>query len=258
MTTKLAIDHMSVTSDSQLLVDDVSLSLTTGEVVALIGASGSGKSITCSAALGVLPYGLQKIEGKVHLDHKEMSGHALRGHYVSTIMQNPRSAFNPLQTMLAHGIETLKIAGTYHKHSAKQRIASSMQDAGLDHIDVTLKLYPHEMSGGMLQRMMIALAMLSQTPFLFADEPTTDLDLVMQAKILDLLESLVKQQQLGILLITHDMGVVARLAHRAEIIHHGKIIENLDIMTLFSTPKHAVTRDLVNAHLSLYEMELPR
>lgn len=119
-----------------------------------------------------------------------------------------------------------------------------------------VQLYPFEMSGGMLQRMMIAMAVLCESPFIIADEPTTDLDVVAQARILDLLESIMQKQAPGMLLVTHDMGVVARLADDVAVMSHGKIVEQGDVETLFNAPKHAVTRSLVSAHLALYGMEL--
>lgn len=256
MTDVLTLTNITVHANATPLVNGISLSVQTGEIVALIGASGSGKSLTCSAALGVLSHGLTMSQGQVSVNEQHISPKALRGHVISTIMQNPRSAFNPVHTMRQHGIETLKISGRYTKSSAKETIAHAMQEAGLEDADALLKLYPHEMSGGMLQRMMIALTMLSHAPFLFADEPTTDLDLVMQAKILELLESLVKKQKLGILLVTHDMGVVAKLADRVMVMSHGHIIERSDVQTIFTAPAHEETRGLVNAHLSLYGMEL--
>ncbi|MDW6004848.1 nickel import ATP-binding protein NikD [Vibrio mangrovi] len=256
MAKQLTLEHITVLAGTQPLVRDVSLSVRSGEIVALIGASGSGKSLTCSAALGVLSHGLQMTQGRILLDHQAMQPDELRGHVVSTIMQNPRSAFNPVHTMLQHGIETLRITTSARQTTAQDTIVQAMREAGLENPETLLKLYPHEMSGGMLQRMMIALTMLSHAPFLFADEPTTDLDLVMQARILELLHSLIQQQKLGMLLVTHDMGVVARLAHRVMVMSHGEIIEHASVEEIFTNPQHAVTRELVNAHLSLYDMEL--
>ncbi len=129
---------------------------------------------------------------------------------------------------------------------------------GLENAARVLKLYPFEMSGGMLQRMMIAMAVLCESPFIIADEPTTDLDVVAQARILDLLESIMQKQAQapGMLLVTHDMGVVARLADDVAVMSDGKIVEQGDVETLFNAPKHTVTRSLVSAHLALYGLEL--
>lgn len=256
MADQLTLQDLTVHSGARSLVHNLSFSIQTGEIVALIGASGSGKSLTCSAALGVLPHGLELTKGHIRFNQQPIHPEKLRGRVISTIMQNPRSAFNPVHSMLHHGIETLKSSGHYEKVTARNTVIQAMRDAGLDDIDSLLKLYPHEMSGGMLQRMMIALTRLSQSPFLFADEPTTDLDLVMQSKVLELLDNLVKKQKIGILLVTHDMGVVARLAHRVMVMSQGQLIEQADVNTIFTTPRHPLTRELVNAHLSLYGMTL--
>ena len=171
----------------------------------------------------------------------------------ATIMQNPRSAFNPLHTMAAHARETCRAAGREANDAA---LLAVMEEVGLDNPRSLLSRYPFEMSGGMLQRMMIAMAVLCESPFIIADEPTTDLDVVAQARILDLLESIMQKQAPGMLLVTHDMGVVARLADDVAVMSDGKIVEQGDVETLFNAPKHTVTRSLVSAHLGLYGMEL--
>ena len=138
-----------------------------------------------------------------------------------------------------------------HRDNVLRYIAKGIEEGAR-----VLKLYPFEMSGGMLQRMMIAMAVLCESPFIIADEPTTDLDVVAQARILDLLESIMQKQAPGMLLVTHDMGVVARLADDVAVMSQGKIVEQGDVETLFNAPKHTVTRSLVSAHLALYGMEL--
>lgn len=240
MTRVLSLHGITVeTLGGVRLVDDVSFDLHAGEVLALVGASGSGKSLTCAACLGVLPPGTRgRVEGAEPA--------ALRGRVVASILQNPRSAFNPVLTMRTHARETLGPDDT--------RIIAAMRDAGLP--QTALDLHPFEMSGGMLQRMMIALALASDAPFLFADEPTTDLDLIVQAEILALLDRLRTTRGLGMLLVTHDMGVVARLADRMAVMEGGRIVETGAAHALFDAPRHPVTRRLVAAHLSLYGMEL--
>ena len=226
---------------AQPLVHGVSLTLKRGRVLALVGGSGSGKSLTCAATLGILP------------DGKAVYPCALRGIKIATIMQNPRSAFNPLHTMHTHARETCLALG---KPADDATLTAAIEAVGLENAARVLKLYPFEMSGGMLQRMMIAMAVLCESPFIIADEPTTDLDVVAQARILDLLESIMQKQAPGMLLVTHDMGVVARLADGVAVMSQGKIVEQGDVETLFNAPKHAVTRSLVSAHLALYGMEL--
>lgn len=131
-----------------------------------------------------------------------------------------------------------------------------MTAVGLENPSQLLKRYPFEMSGGMLQRMMIALALLSKAPFIFADEPTTDLDAVAQGRILDLLEEIVSSRGRGLLLVTHDMGVVARLAHEVAVMDHGRIVERCDVNTLFSAPQHPVSQRLLAAHPRCTEWSL--
>lgn len=241
----------------QALVHGVSLTLKRGRVLALVGSSGSGKSLTCAAALGVLPSGVRQINGQVLVDGKIVSPDSLRGTQVATVMQNPRSAFNPVHTMATHAKETCLALG---KSASDETIIQAMQAVGLENPHQVLKLYPFEMSGGMLQRMMIALAVLCDAPFIVADEPTTDLDAVAQARILDLLEGLMlnlnKEQAPGMLIVTHDMGVVARMADDVIVMDNGKIVEQGEVEAIFNSPQHAVTRDLVSAHLALYGLEL--
>ena len=235
------------------LVHDLSLTLRRGRVLALVGGSGSGKSLTCAAALGVLPPGVRQTAGAILADGAPVAAHSLRGSRIATIMQNPRSAFNPLHTMATHARETCQALG---KPADEATLIRALEAVGLEQARRVLRLYPFEMSGGMLQRMMIALAVLCEAPFIIADEPTTDLDAVAQARILDLLESLMQRHAPGMLLVTHDMGVVARLADDVAVMDNGRIVEQGEVETLFRTPQHAVTRALISAHLALYGMEL--
>ncbi|WP_342323181.1 nickel import ATP-binding protein NikD [Kosakonia sp. BYX6] len=252
MPAQLSLESLSLHAERPL-VQDVSLTLQRGRVLALVGGSGSGKSLTCAAALGVLPPGVRQTAGRILIDHQPVSPQVLRGVTVATVMQNPRSAFNPLRTMAAHARETCQALG---KPADDKTLIAALHSVGLDDAKRILGLYPFEMSGGMLQRMMIALALLSDAPFIVADEPTTDLDAVAQAKILDLLETIVHERQPGMLLVTHDMGVVARLADDVAVMDNGRIIERGAVEALFNAPQHPLTRQLVAAHLALYGMEL--
>ncbi|MDK9357503.1 nickel import ATP-binding protein NikD [Lelliottia sp. V106_10] len=235
------------------LVNGVSLTLKRGRVLALVGGSGSGKSLTCAAALGVLPAGVRQTAGQILADGQEITPASLRGIKVATIMQNPRSAFNPLHTMATHARETCQALG---KASDDAALIAALTAVGLEEAARVLKLYPFEMSGGMLQRMMIAMAVLCDAPFIIADEPTTDLDAVAQSRILDLLDDIMHTRAPGMLLVTHDMGVVARLADDVAVMDRGVIVEQGDVERLFRAPVHPVTRGLVSAHLALYGMEL--
>lgn len=252
MPAQLSLENITLHADRPL-VNGVSLTLQRGRVLALVGGSGSGKSLTCAAALGVLPAGVKQSAGQVLVDNQPVSPQTLRGAAIATVMQNPRSAFNPLHTMAAHARETCQALG---KADDEATLVAALHSVGLEDAQRVLSLYPFEMSGGMLQRMMIAMALLSDAPFIVADEPTTDLDTVAQARILELLDNIVRERQPGMLLVTHDMGVVARLADEVAVMANGYIIERGPVDALFHTPQHPVTRQLVAAHLALYGKEL--
>lgn len=240
------------------LVRGIDLTVERGRVTALVGASGSGKSLTCLGLQGLAPPGVERIGGSVRLDGETVEPAMLPGRVVATVMQNPRSAFNPVLTMQAHVRETLAVRG--HGHGQGQEmtgspddlLAEALAEVGLPDPDRIARLHPFEMSGGMLQRMMIALALLSGAPFLLADEPTTDLDPLAQAHILTLIERLVATRGLGVLIVTHDMGVVARLADEVAVMEAGRIVETGPVGTLFASPCSGAARALLAAHRALY------
>ncbi len=242
------IDRHIHTSKGEWLVKGVSLTIEAGSVLALVGASGSGKSLTCSSLFDVLPNQLI-VEGEMRLNGELTSGRELRGRQMACIMQNPSSAFNPVQTMAQHCQESLIAAGVKAPNVVKQ----AMLDAGLEDWQRVLKLYPFQMSGGMLQRMMLALALMSQAPILIADEPTTDLDLVVQKHILTRLKQVVEERDLALLMVTHDLGVVAELADRVAIMHQGELVETTSVHKLFRSPQHPISKTFIQAHLALYE-----
>jgi len=252
MPQQVALQNIAPEADRPL-VRGVSLTLNRGRVLALVGGSGSGKSLTCAAALGILPAGVRQTAGRILADGRPVAPGDLRGIKIATIMQNPRSAFNPLHTMATHARETCLALG---KPADDATLIAALEAVGLENAARVLKLYPFEMSGGMLQRMMIAMAVLCDAPFIVADEPTTDLDVGAQARILDLLENIMRERAPGILLVTHDMGVVARLADDVAVMDNGAIVEQGEVEALFRAPQHSVTRNLVSAHLALYGMEL--
>jgi len=229
------------------LVSGIDLRLRQGCVTALVGSSGSGKSLSCLALQGLTPPGVRCTAGRVALIDGDTRRVPARGQDIATVMQNPRSAFNPVMTMRAHAQETYRGSHS-HFEDELRRFAT---EVGLD-VPRDLDLYPFQMSGGMLQRMMIALALMSGARFLIADEPTTDLDLIVQARILDLLVEEVRLRSLGVLFVTHDMGVVARVADEVAVMEHGHIVERGTVERIFHAPAHPATQALINAHLSLY------
>lgn len=250
MAQQLTLQALSIAATAPL-VHRVSLTVNRGRTLALVGGSGSGKSLTCMAALNALPPGVRCTSGEIYVDGQPVSARGLRGRLIATIMQNPRSAFNPLHTMASHLRETGHALG---RDISPGHLIKLLAEVGLDAPSV-LKLYPFEMSGGMLQRVMVATAILSEAPFLIADEPTTDLDTLAQSKILDLFEQVMSHRAPGLLLVTHDMGVVARLADDVAVMDNGEIIEAGDVEQIFYHPCHPVTRRLINGHLALYGME---
>lgn len=252
MSQKIELQNITLKAQRPL-VQGISLTINKGKVLALVGSSGCGKSLTCAAMLGILPAGVNQTAGNLLLDGQITSSQQLRGSHIATIMQNPRSAFNPLNTMFSHIQETCQALG---KPVNIAMIKATLQSVGLENAGHILSLYPFEMSGGMLQRMMIAIAILSGAPFIIADEPTTDLDTVAQTHILDLLENIIQIRAIGMLLVTHDMGVVARLADDVAVMHDGKIVEYSNVNAIFNRPKHQITRNLLTAHLALYDLGL--
>jgi nickel transport system ATP-binding protein len=232
------------------LVAGLDLQVTEGRVTALVGASGSGKSLSCLGLQDVLPPGVMRTAGRVTVEDGDETRPLRIGRDVATVMQNPRSAFNPVATMRSHAREVFGGA----RARFEEELMWAVSEVGLD-VDRVLDLYAFQMSGGMLQRMMIALALLSGARFLVADEPTTDLDLVVQARVLDLILAQVRGHGLGVLFVTHDMGVVARVADDVVVMEHGRVVERGTVEAIFADPRHSATRALVAAHLALYPEE---
>lgn len=243
----LAIQHLRIEGRGGVLVHDVDLQLRRGEVCALVGSSGSGKSLSCLGLLDLLPAGLVRRSGQLLLDGQPIDAATVRGRQASLVLQNPRSAFNPVRSMASHGLETLKLRGVTGA-AARQQMRECLEAVGLTDQRRVLESFAFQLSGGMLQRMMIALALMAKTPFLLADEPTSDLDALSQARFLDLLMALVERHGLGVLLVTHDMGVVARCADHVLVMDAGRIVERQPVHALFDNPRSSAARTLLDAH----------
>ncbi|MFJ7883014.1 ATP-binding cassette domain-containing protein [Pseudomonas sp. NPDC096917] len=250
MTRTLSIQGLSLKHQQRTLVDRLDLTLKAGQVHALVGASGSGKSLSCLGILDLLPPGVHGSGATLRLDGHVVQPAQLRGREVALVLQNPRSAFNPVRSLRQHALETLHIRNV-RGAQADQLIHDTLHEVGLFDGQRILDSFAFQLSGGMLQRFMIALALLADSHFLLADEPTSDLDVVAQARFLDLLERLVSQRNLGVLLITHDMGVVARCANQVSVMAHGRIVEQADVHTLFHAPQSEEARTLLAAHHAL-------
>lgn len=243
----LEVRGLRIEGRAGVLVHDVDLQLRRGEVCSLVGSSGSGKSLSCLGLLDLLPTGLTRTRGQLLLDDHVIEAHQVRGRLASLVLQNPRSAFNPVRSMAAHALETLKPRGISGR-AARQRMDECLDAVGLHDRSRVLESFAFQLSGGMLQRMMIALALMAETPFLLADEPTSDLDLLSQARFLDLLMELVELHGLGVLLVTHDMGVVARCADQVVVMDAGRIVERQSVHGLFDRPQSHTARTLLEAH----------
>lgn len=257
MTQKLMVENLrlgTVKNGQPLeLVHGIDLELRRGQMLAVVGSSGSGKSLTCAALQNVLPAGITRTGGRCLFQDGEQQREVRPGHDVTTIMQHPRSAFDPLMTMRAHAQETARFASRPRQLS-EEELRHYFAEAGLDDERVP-DLYPFEMSGGMLQRAMVAMALILETPFILADEPTTAMDLVVQTKVLDMLKQVAQARHIGMLFVTHDMGVVARMATDVAVMDKGHIIEMGTVHRIFDAPQHERTRALVQAHLALYPQE---
>jgi len=264
----LTVDGLAIALRSkngrQPLVRGISFSVQKGRVLGLAGESGCGKSLTCLAIMGLLPVNIIQTGGEVKISGASVNRlarakiRALRGKSVAMILQNPMSCFDPVFTIRHHFQEMMASHGLKEGDHGENRVSENLKEVGFDDPARILESYPFQMSGGMLQRVMVALALLMRTPLLIADEPTTDLDMVSQARILDLLVSLRDQHQTGIVLVTHDLSVIARLADEVAIMRRGEIVEIGPVGAVFRRPRLPYTQTLLRSHFSLYGPHLDR
>ena len=253
----LEIENLSVdfpSKDSVMLaVDGVSLSLQAGDVLGIVGESGSGKSVTMMALMGLVSY-----PGVVRADKLRFDGHdllalsssersKLTGKDVAMIFQDPTTSLNPCFTIGFQLVETLKLHLGMDTTAAHRRSIELLEQVGIPAPESRLKDFPHQMSGGMNQRVMIAMAIACNPKLLIADEPTTALDVTIQAQILDLLQNLQKERGMALVLITHNMGVVSEMAQRVAVMYAGQIMEERSAQDLFTTPQHPYTQALMVA-----------
>ncbi|MGQ9898263.1 MAG: ABC transporter ATP-binding protein [Acidobacteriota bacterium] len=244
-------------------VDDVSLTIERGETLALVGESGSGKSVTALSIMGLVSPPGRVVAGRIWFAGRELSTPAetaaLRGSQMAMIFQDPMTSLNPVFTVGEQIAEALR----YHKgltsRQAWQQSVEALAAVAIPDPARRAKQYPHEMSGGMRQRVMIAMAMSCDPQLLIADEPTTALDVTIQAQILELIAVQQRERNLGVLLITHDLGVVAQVAHRAAVMYAGRIVETAPVDVLFSRPQHPYTQGLLASvpRLGRQEARLP-
>ncbi len=235
-------------------VKGVSFEIEKGETLALVGESGSGKSVTALSILQLLPYPMAKHpEGSIRINGVEVIGRSqkemqkFRGNNVSMIFQEPMTSLNPLHTIEKQINETLRIHKGMSQKKAAARVRELLELVGLDNIDERLNAYPHQLSGGQRQRVMIAMALANEPDLLIADEPTTALDVTIQAQILELLQDLQRRLGMAILLITHDLGIVRKMAKKVCVMTDGEIVEANTTEEIFFRPRHPYTRMLLEA-----------
>ena len=253
----LEIENLSVEfpSRSSVLhaVEGVSLSLDAGDVLGIVGESGSGKSVTMMALMGLVPYPGRVTASKMRFDGHDLLGlstkerNRLTGKDVAMIFQEPTTSLNPCFSVGFQLAETLRVHLGMDSKAAKRRSIELLEQVGISDPETRLKAYPHQLSGGMNQRVMIAMAIACNPKLLIADEPTTALDVTIQAQILDLLRSLQRERGMALVLITHNMGVVSDMAQRVAVMYAGQIMEEQPAQALFQRPRHPYTEALMAA-----------
>src|SRR5215216_4530760 len=234
-------------------VNGVSLEIAAGETVGLVGESGSGKSVTSRAIMGLLPPRTSRVRGSILLDGDELVGisekryRKIRGERIAMVFQDPLTALNPLYRAGEQVAEALRFHFGMGQSEALRRARDLFADVGLPDPDAVVRQYPHELSGGMRQRVMIAMALACEPEVLIADEPTTALDVTIQAQILELLNRLQQEMGMSILLITHDLGVVAETCDRVAVMYAGQIVEYADVLEIFHHPRMPYTAGLLGS-----------
>lgn len=235
-------------------IDRVSLSIGKGQTLCLVGESGSGKSVTSLAIMRLLEFaGGRILEGSIRLAGNELTDQTqrqmirIRGNQMAMIFQEPMSALNPVFTVGDQIAESIRLHQRKRKSEAKQMAVDLLRMVGIPDPETRAKQYPHELSGGMCQRVVIAIALACRPELLIADEPTTALDVTVQAQLLDLLQQLQRELGMSMLLITHDMGVAARMADQIAVMYAGVVVETGSVEALFDQPAHPYTVGLMQS-----------
>jgi oligopeptide transport system ATP-binding protein len=234
-------------------VEDVSFGVRAGEMLGIVGESGSGKSVTSLSVLGLLPPRGRITAGSVRLDGTELVGmteaalRRIRGGRVAMIFQDPMTSLNPYLSVGEQLVETAMLHRGLSRKDAERRAVELLERVRISDAAGRLRSYPHELSGGMRQRVMIAMALLGEPELLIADEPTTALDVTIQAEILDLLSELRRERGLSVMLITHDLGIVRNTCDRALVFYAGRIVEEAPTAELFARPLHPYTLALLES-----------
>ncbi len=238
-------------------VDGISFDVEQGETLGLVGESGCGKSVTSLSLMKLLPVNGRIAGGQIifkgeditQYDKKKMSG--IDGKDITMVFQEPMTSLNPVLKIGDQIMETILLHENVSKREAKEKTSHLIDVVGISRADQIFKSYPHELSGGMRQRIMIAMALACNPSLLIADEPTTALDVTIQAQILDLIRKMKSEFKMSIVLITHDLGIIAEMADHVAVMYAGKIVENAPVRDIFSNPMHPYTRGLLKAKPSI-------
>lgn len=235
-------------------VNGVDLYIHEGETLGVVGESGCGKSVTSLSVMRLLTDtpgrvvdGSISFKGKDLLSLSEKEMRKIRGNEIAMIFQEPMTSLNPVYTIGEQIGEAVKLHLKYNKKDAKNHVINMLKLVGIPRAEEIVNEYPHQLSGGMRQRIMIAMAMACNPTLLIADEPTTALDVTIQAQILDLMKKLKKEKATSIMLITHDLGVVAEMCDRVIVMYAGKVVEEAEVTEIFDNPKHPYTKGLLNS-----------
>ncbi|MCB2300535.1 ABC transporter ATP-binding protein [Clostridium tagluense] len=241
-------------------VDDVSFNIRKGEIIGVVGESGCGKSVTAMSIMRLIPSPPGKIiggeilfEDKNILELKDDEMRAIRGNDIAVIFQEPMTSLNPIFTIGYQIEEVIQLHQKLNKVQTKKKAIEMLKLVGVPRAEEIVECYPHELSGGMRQRAMIAMAVSCNPKLLIADEPTTALDVTIQAQILDIMKDLKKKLNTSIMLITHDLGVIAEMAEYVVVMYAGKVIEEAPVIELFKNPMHPYTEGLMKSKPSLNE-----
>ena len=257
----LQVSQLSVAADNIVLLDDIGFTLQAGQSLGIVGESGSGKSMTAWAIMGLLPQGVRATKGIIslagsnllNLNHARME--KIRGHKIAMIFQDPQAALNPVRSIAAQMDDAIKAHFDEPKKRRRERMRHYLREAELNEPERVLSAYPFQLSGGMMQRVLIAMALSLEPELLIADEPTTALDATIQAQITELLQKIQQKSKMALIVISHHFGVVSRLCEHILVMYGGRVAEYASTKSLMARPRHPYTEALLKARPTLKQSD---